>query len=152
MWVFLAILSVPLVEIGLFVQLGGAIGLWPTLAWVIVSAALGIMVLKKVSMRGSISLSRDMREMSDPLSPLAHQAMVVMAAGLLILPGFLTDAIGLLLLIRPVRTLLITLVGRRLRKAGTVNAQTTVIEGEWEEVDPETRPKGNNPPSDWTRH
>jgi UPF0716 protein FxsA len=152
MWVFLAILSVPLVEIGLFVQLGGAIGLWPTLAWVIVSAALGIMVLKNVSMKGSISLSRDMREMSDPLSPLAHRAMVVMAAALLILPGFLTDTIGLLLLVRPVRTLLITLIGRRLRKTGTVNVQTTVIEGEWEEVDPDTRPKGDNPPSDWTRH
>ncbi len=152
MWVFLAILSVPLLEIGLFVQLGGAIGLWPTLAWVILSAAIGIMVLKRVSMTGSITLSRDMHEISDPLSPLAHRAMIVMAAALLILPGFFTDTIGLLLLIPPVRTVLIKLVARRLRKAGTVNTQTTIIEGEWQEVDPDAPPKPGNPPSEWTRH
>lgn len=152
MWVFLAILSVPLIEIGLFVQLGGAIGLWPTLAWVILSAALGIMVLKRVSMSGSIALRRDMHELRDPLSPLAHRVLVVMAGGLLILPGFFTDTLGLLLLIAPVRTVLINLVSRKLRKSGKVRAQTTIIDGEWEEADPDAPPRQGNPPSDWTRH
>lgn len=152
MWVFLAILSVPLIEIGLFVQLGGAIGLWPTLAWVILSAALGIMVLKRVAVSGAVTLTRDMHQLSDPLSPLAHRVMLVIAGGLLLLPGFFTDTLGLLLLIPPVRMLLIKLISRRLRRAGPVNAQTTIIEGEWEEAEPDNRPKPGNPPSDWTRH
>jgi UPF0716 protein FxsA len=152
MWVFLAILSVPLIEIGLFVTLGGAIGLWPTLIWVIVSAGLGILVLKGVAMYGAVTLSRDMQELSDPLSPIAHRVMVVLGGGLLILPGFFTDALGLLLLIPPVRMMLIKLIARRMKVVRPKSAQVTIIEGEWEEADPAAPPKPGNPPSDWTRH
>ena len=148
MWVFLAILAIPLIEIGLFVQLGGAIGLWPTLLWVIVSAGLGIIVLKGIAMMGAVSLSRDMHELSDPLSPLAHRVMVVLAGGLLILPGFLTDAIGLLLLIPPVRLLVIKLVGRKIKARNAARSSTVIIEGDWRNVDPDTQQKPNPPGSD----
>ncbi|MDX5350152.1 MAG: FxsA family protein [Paracoccaceae bacterium] len=151
MWVLLGILAVPLIEIGLFVTVGGAIGLWPTLAWVLVSAALGLLVLKGIATTGSVQLGRDMREMADPLSPIAHRVMVVMAGGLLLLPGFFTDALGILLLIPPLRTLVIKLVGRRLAKRG-VMTQTTVIEGEWEDVTPPGHGNSSAPPSQWTRH
>lgn len=151
MWIFLLILAVPLVEIGLFVTLGGAIGLWPTLAWVLASAALGIFVLKQVARSGAVSLSRDMQEMRDPLSPLAHRVMLVMAAGLLLLPGFLTDGLGLLLLLKPVRLGVIALIARRIKvaPAGTA-ASAEVIEGEWTET--ETPPPHQDQPSGWTRH
>ena len=152
MWVFLVILSVPLIEIGLFVTLGGAIGLWPTLIWVILTAAFGILLLKGIAMYGAVSLSRDMQELSDPLSPIAHRVMVVMAAGLLILPGFLTDAIGLLLLIPPLRTIIIKLIGKRLQQLTPRPAEAVVIDGEWQEATTDTTPKPGNPTSDWTRH
>ena len=145
MWILLGILAVPLVEIGLFVTIGGAIGLWPTLAWVLISAALGLLVLKGIATTGSVSLSRDMQEMADPLSPIAHRVMVVMAGGLLLIPGFLTDAIGLLLLIPPVRTLFIKLIGWKLKKDGVV-VRSEVIEGDWREVPPAGAP-GNPPKS-----
>jgi len=150
MWVFLAILAVPLVEIGLFVQLGGAIGLWPTLIWVLLSAGLGIIVLKGIAMLGALSISRDMHELSDPLSPLAHRVMVVMAGGLLILPGFLTDTIGLLLLIPPMRLVMIRLIGRKLRTRGMTAAGPAVIEGEWQDATPDSPPKPGGQPKDWT--
>jgi UPF0716 protein FxsA len=152
MWVFLAILAVPLIEIGLFVTLGAAIGLWATLAWVILTAAFGIMILKGVAMYGAVTLSRDMQELSDPLSPIAHRVMVAMAGGLLILPGFFTDTVGLLLLIPPVRTVLIKLIGRRLRVVTPAASQPVVIDGEWEEADTQHTQKPANPASDWTRH
>ncbi len=152
MWVFLAILSVPLIEIGLFVTVGGAIGLWPTLAWIILTAALGMLLLKGVAMYGAVTLSRDMQELSDPLSPIAHRVMVVMAGGLLILPGFFTDAIGLLLMIPPVRTVIIKLIGMRLRSFAPRPAQSTVIDGEWQEAPSQTMPKSDKPASDRTRH
>jgi UPF0716 protein FxsA len=148
MWVLLAILAVPLIEIGLFVTIGGAIGLWPTLAWVVVSAALGLLVLKGIATTGAVSLSRDMHEMADPLSPLAHRVMVVMAAGLLLLPGFFTDAIGLLLLVAPIRTLFIKLIGKKLGR-GAVVVQGEVIEGDWRETPAEGQQA--KPPSEWTR-
>jgi len=151
MWILLAILAVPLIEIGLFVTLGGAIGLWATLAWVLISAALGVVVLKGIATTGSVTLGRDMHELADPLSPIAHRVMVVMAGGLLLLPGFFTDALGILLLIPPLRTLVIRLVGRRLAKRGVV-VQSTVIEGEWHEVPPAGQGSSSAPPSQWTRH
>ena len=144
MWVFLAILAVPLIEIGLFVQLGGAIGLWATLAWVVATAALGIIVLKGVAMMGPISLSRDMRELNEPSSPLAHRVMLVMAGGLLLVPGFLTDALGLLLLVPPVRQAVIRAVGRRIRATQSMAAHVTVIDGEWTDVEDDNQPR---PPS-----
>lgn len=153
MWLLLAILAVPLIEIGLFIQIGGLIGMWPTIAWVILSAALGIIVLKGVASLGPVSLSRDMHELQDPLSPLAHRVMVAFGGGLLLLPGFLTDALGLLLLIPPVRQVIIRLIGRRIRGNGRTTVHTTVIEGEWQEVKPgDTPPAADRPPSEWTRH
>lgn len=136
MWVLLGILAVPLIEIGLFVTLGGAIGLWPTLAWVLLSAALGLLVLKGIATTGSVSLGRDMKDMGDPLSPIAHRVMVVMAGALLLIPGFFTDALGFVLLIPPLRTLVIRVIGRRLADRGVVVTQTTVIDGEWQDVTP----------------
>lgn len=153
MWIFLLILAVPLIEIGLFVTVGGAIGLWPTLAWVLASAALGIFVLKRVALSGAVSLGRDMQEMRDPLSPLAHRVMLVMAAGLLLLPGFLTDGLGLVLLLRPVRLGVISLIARRIKVASTgTAANAEVIEGDWVEVEADALPPRRDQPSGWTRH
>lgn len=152
MWVLLGILAVPLIEIGLFVTLGGAIGLWPTLAWVLLSAALGLLVLKGIATTGSVSLGRDMKDMGDPLSPIAHRVMVVMAGALLLIPGFFTDALGFVLLIPPLRTLVIRVIGRRLADRGVVVTQTTVIDGEWQDVTPGAPDQRQVPPSDWTKH
>ena len=80
MLVLLVILAVPLIEIGLFVVVGGAIGLWPTLAWVVATAALGVILLKGMAMIGVSSLSRDMAEFSDTRSPMAHRILVLLAA------------------------------------------------------------------------
>ena len=155
MWVLLTILAVPLIEIGLFVTIGGAIGLWATLAWVIAAVVLGLVVLKGIAETGSVALSADMNEMRDPLSPIAHRAMVALAGGLLILPGFLTDFIGILLLIPPVRSVIMKLVAKRLSR-GVVVVRSQVIDGDWREVTPNDPPGGAAkpviPPADATRH
>lgn len=154
MWLLLLILAVPLIEIGLFIQIGGMIGMWPTIAWVILSAALGIIVLKGVASLGPVSLSRDMHELQDPLSPLAHRVMVAFGGGLLLLPGFLTDTLGLLLLIPPVRQVIIRLIGRRIRTTRRTTVRASVIEGEWEEISAGDLPASpsDKPASEWTRH
>jgi UPF0716 protein FxsA len=153
MWLIVAILALPLIEIGLFVTLGSAIGLWPTLLWVVLSAALGIIVLKGVGMMGPVSLSRNMQEFGDPLSPLAHRLLVVLAGGFLLIPGFFTDAVGLLLLIPPVRKLAIALIGRRFRVVqSSAQGQADIVDGEWREVDPAEGQKSGKPGSEWTRH
>jgi UPF0716 protein FxsA len=135
MWIILAILAWPLAEIALFVTLGGALGLWLTLAWVLLSAVIGVLILKSLSVSGAIRGRQEFVEgfrgrlAEDPLSPIAHQALIGGAAVLLILPGFLTDALGLLFLVPPVRMLLIRVLARRMR-AVTVVRQGYVDPGD----------------------
>lgn len=116
MWIVLGLLAWPLVEIGLFVTLGAKLGLWLTLAWVILTGALGVLLLQGLALGGRDRLRQGLQEgLQDPLSPLAHRALVGVAAVLLILPGFFTDALGLVLLLPPVRAVIIGLLAQRMR-------------------------------------
>lgn len=121
MWIVLGILALPLVEIALFVTLGARLGLWLTLAWVVLTAVLGVLLLKSRAVSGARVARQEFvegfrgRMAEDPFSPVVHQGLIAAAAVLLILPGFLTDALGLLLLLPPVRGLLIRLAARRMK-------------------------------------
>jgi UPF0716 protein FxsA len=157
MWLLLAFLCLPLIEIALFVVIGGAIGLWPTLAWVILSVVIGILILKRVARLGPISFDRDVRSLRDPRSPVAGRALTILAAGLLILPGFFTDGVGLLLLFPPVQAFLVHLFTRRFRQSETVRQGDMTIDGSWTEVPPTPETQGTSPDaappnSGWTRH
>jgi UPF0716 protein FxsA len=77
MWLFLAFLAVPMIEIALFIQVGGLIGLWPTLAIVVLTAVIGTWLLR---MQGAVALSnlrRSFSDLDDPSEPLAHGAMIL---------------------------------------------------------------------------
>jgi UPF0716 protein FxsA len=121
MWIILGILALPLVEIALFVTLGGWLGLWLTLAWVLLTGVMGVLILRSLAVSGAIRGRQDFvegfrgRMAEDPLSPIAHQALIGVAAVLLILPGFFTDGLGLLLLLPPVRGVLIRVLASRVR-------------------------------------
>jgi UPF0716 protein FxsA len=81
----------------------------------------GVLILKGLARSGSAMAQSDFvegfrgRMAEDPLSPIVHQGLIAVAAILLILPGFFTDTLGILLLIPPVRTLFIRLTARRLQ-------------------------------------
>ena len=116
MWILVAVLAWPLIEIGLFVTLGAELGLALTLAWVVLTGVAGVLLLRGLALAGQRGLRAGLQEgLQDPLSPVAHKALMAVGGVLLILPGFFTDALGLLLLLPPVRGLLIRQMGRRLR-------------------------------------
>src|SRR5690606_8852424 len=102
---FAAFLLWPLTEIALFVLIGGQIGLWPTLIWVVLSGFLGVMVLRMTALRQSVALRSGLQGLRDPAALAAGGLMSMLAGLLLILPGFLTDGLGLLLLLPPVQRL-----------------------------------------------
>ena len=106
-------LVVPIIEIALFIQVGGLIGLWPTLALVLLSAVAGVAIMRSQGARAGMQIQRSLAEMRDPSRPLAHGAMIIAAGLLLLLPGFFSDALGLLLLIPAVRTMLMAQLARR---------------------------------------
>ncbi|NCQ23417.1 MAG: exlusion protein FxsA [Rhodobacteraceae bacterium CG17_big_fil_post_rev_8_21_14_2_50_63_15] len=161
MWLLVALIAVPLIEIALFIQVGGAIGLWPTLVYVLLTGLLGTWLLR---MQGALALSRLRRSLSefdDPSEPLAHGAMILFAGALLLTPGFFTDSIGFALLVPPVRrwvfgsirkrmTLQHVEVGRRPAGDPRYSPDPDIIEGEFHEVGPAKRP--THGASGWTRH
>lgn len=138
MWIILAILALPLVEIALFVTLGAWLGLWLTLAWVLATGMAGVLLLRGLAVSGVIRGRREFvegfggRMAEGPLSPIVHQALTGVAAVLLILPGFFTDAVGLLLLVRPVRGLVVRLMARRMRGVMIVRAGRGPMEEPYE--------------------
>jgi UPF0716 protein FxsA len=97
----------------------------------------------------------------DPLSPLAHGALILIGGFLLLLPGFFTDTLGLLLMIPPLRRVLIGILARRVRfdvfAARGFGGRTSTddwVDAEFEEVVPDRDKLGGpaNPGSKWTRH
>lgn len=167
MWLFLAFLAVPLVEIALFVQVGGAIGLFPTLAIVILTAILGTWLVRAQGFAALANLRQSFLQLSDPTEPLAHGAMILFSGALLLTPGFFTDAVGFALLMPPVRSWIINAVRSRVKvhnfhTSGTGNSMhfragtgpDDVIDGEFEDLST-SEGSGKNPthsPSGWTKH
>ncbi|MEL6677834.1 MAG: FxsA family protein, partial [Pseudomonadota bacterium] len=127
MWILLALIFVPLIEIALFIQVGSWIGLWPTLATVVLTAVLGTWLLRSQG-RGELQkLQRTFQEGGDPRGPLAHGALILVAGIVLLTPGFFTDAIGFALLIPSIRSVVIEAIAKRITEATvnvTVNGET----------------------------
>jgi UPF0716 protein FxsA len=150
----------PLVEIGLFVTLGSAIGLWGTLAIVLASALLGASVIRRQGFVTMYQVREALQQRRDPGRTMADGALTVLAGALLILPGFFTDFVGLLLLIPVVREGVMFWAGRQLRMRGMVvqsgpdstyrTDEADTIDGDFFEIDPAKRP--THRPSGWTRH
>lgn len=169
LWLFLLL---PIIEIALFIVIGGEIGVWATLGWVILSAVAGSALIRFQGRQAAMDLQQSLQELRDPTRPMAHRSMKMLAGLLLIVPGFFTDAVGLLLLIPVVRDLVLRQIAARAKVSGVSfgfpgtgprPADAGVIDGEYvihddpyvvqsgheiEGPNPEQKP-GN---SGWTRH
>ncbi len=162
MRLFLLFLAVPLIEIALFVQIGGAIGLGWTLLTVVATAIIGTAVVRSQGLRTLNELRGAIDGLRDPTGPLLHGAMILVSGALLLTPGFFTDAIGFLLLVPAIREAIYRRLRDRVVVQGSAGFRSTarsdtpgVIDGEWEEVEPSARsaPRPTHrSPSGWTRH
>lgn len=111
------LIGVPLIEIGLFIEIGGIIGLWPTLALVLLTAALGSWQLRA---QGLATLARARQQLDRgelPTRELFDGFCLVIAGALLLTPGFMTDVIGLALFVPGFRDALRRLVANRMETA-----------------------------------
>ena len=115
MRLLLAFIAVPLIEIGLFIQVGGIIGLWPTLSVVLLTAVVGTWLVRSQGAQTLKNLQGSFKNMKDPTEPLAHGAMILLAGALLLTPGFFTDAIGFLLLFPPFRVFVMNNIKSKLK-------------------------------------
>ncbi len=99
-------IGVPLIEIYLFIAVGGAIGVWATIGLVILTALIGTAMLRH---QGLATLARAQAEVQAdrlPVRELFTGVCLLFGGALLLTPGFMTDAIGFALLIPPLREII----------------------------------------------
>lgn len=167
MWLLIAFIAVPLIEIGLFIQVGGWIGLFPTLGIVLVTAVLGTWLVRTQGTLALNELRTSFSDLNDPTEPLVHGAMILFAGALLLTPGFFTDALGFALLIPAVRQAAYKALRARVnvqsfgkpgqgsqranpQDVGRDMGKGDVIDADFHEID-ENEPQDKDP-SGWTKH
>src|SRR5688500_18171484 len=102
---FFALLLTPVLEIFVIVQVAGAIGGWWTLALILGTSALGAWITRREGRRAWRVLNEAVREGTVPDRELSGSAMVLLGGLLMLAPGFVSDAVGLLFVLpftRPV--------------------------------------------------
>jgi len=159
--ILLAFIAIPLIEIAVFIEVGGFIGLWWTLAVVVATAVGGAFMLRR---QGLATLRRAQAHMAEgrmPLREVFDGLCLLIAGALLLTPGFVTDLAGGLLLLPPVRTILGRMVASQIVASGQFPGQTfsarpppdrppndDIIDVDFEEV----RPDGPAPIDDGHKH
>lgn len=181
LWLFILFVVVPVIELAVIIQVGGLIGVWPTVGLMLASGIAGSWLMRRQGAAALADLQRSFRELRDPSGPIAHGALILLAGALMLAPGFISDLTGIALLIAPVRRFVIRTVGSRMAVtrqgfgfSGDVRAdgfgdgvrgrrdptRPPVMDGEFIDLDAPAVPTDRRPadtrppngrPSGWTR-
>ena len=101
--VLLLVIGVPIAELYAFVQMSHAIGFFTSLAVLAAVSVVGAWIVKRQGLRVWRRFNEQVRSGNIPSNEIADGALLLLAGALLLTPGFLTDALGVLLLLPPVR-------------------------------------------------
>jgi UPF0716 protein FxsA len=107
---------VPLAELYVIIQVGGAIGLIPTLVLLLADALLGSMLLRHQGRAAWVRFNRALAENRLPHKEVFDGVLIIFGGALLITPGFITDIFGLILLIPPTRAIVRGITSRIVRR------------------------------------
>jgi len=121
LYLLLALICVPIMEIAVFIQAGAVIGLWPTIGLVVVSAVAGTWLLRQQGLATLARAQQSLEQNQLPVTELFDGLCLLIAGVLLLTPGFVTDGIGLVLLIPAVRAVLRAWLKRILARSGHVH-------------------------------
>ncbi len=148
-WLLLALIAIPILEIYVIIQVGSVIGPWWTIFALIAETLLGVWLVRREGRRTWRRLVEQLGAGETPTKSAANGAVILLGGILLVIPGFVTDAIGFLCVIpftrAPIRKALIAYISRRSTGLlvvgqppagftpddgrGSSNAGHTVIEG-----------------------
>jgi UPF0716 protein FxsA len=144
----LLLLLFPFLELALLIQVGGAIGVLPTLLLVIAGMLAGSMVWRVAGLATALRVRERLARGEAPEQEMLGGLLIAVGGGLLLLPGFISDLLGLLCLLPFTRSLLLARLQRRMQeqaqrqraffeeqatRSGQGRAQ--VLEGEYERRD-----------------
>ena len=102
-YLFLLFLTIPLVEIYFLIQVGEVIGAWPTVLLVVLTAILGVWLLRWQGLTTLTRVQASLQHGELPAQAMLEGLLLLLAGALLLTPGFVTDAFGFLILVPPLR-------------------------------------------------
>jgi len=139
--VLLFIICIPLIEIYLMIEIGGVIGALNTIFLIFLTAITGIYFAQLEGLNTMRSAFNQIRKDEIPVYEIISGATLAFASLLLIIPGFLTDIIGFLLIIPFTRKKLIKIISP---KFDIKRTKKKIIEGESEEINPNNDNRTSN--------
>ena len=135
-------LALPLAEILVLVAVADQIGIGWTLLALLGSALAGVLVIRVLGAASLAELGQALARREPPAGPLFRGACVLIAGMLLILPGFISDVVALLLLVPPTRAVLVGAVWRAASgRGGRGGDGPPVIDADYHEVRPDVPPE-----------
>lgn len=123
LYIIAVILLLPLAEIAVFIWVGGLVGVVPTILLTVFTALAGTFMLRQQGLSLAMRLRQEMDAGRVPGDEVLQGAMIVFASIFLLIPGFITDFIGLLLFVPPLRAALVRFSASR--------SQTVFVGGQW---------------------
>ncbi|HIF9110927.1 TPA: FxsA family protein [Photobacterium damselae] len=114
----LLFIFVPIIEIALFIQVGGFIGLWPTIALVLITAIVGASLVRSQGLATLTSVQNRLQQGELPAQQIVEGVMLAVAGVLLLTPGFMTDCMGMTILLPAPRAWLAKQLMQRVKVQG----------------------------------
>ncbi len=133
--VLILILSIPLIEIYLFIKIGTSIGAFNTIALILITAVAGVSYARYEGFNTLKSGMSQLLRNEVPIYEIISGAALTFAAILLIFPGFATDILGLLLVIPFSRKIIFKLLSKKFQSNKKDLKQKNFIEGEYKDID-----------------
>ena len=127
------IISIPIIEIYLFIKIGSQIGALPTISLIFMTAFIGVLYARYEGFNTLKSGMSQLIKNELPIYEIVSGAALAFAALLLILPGFATDILGLLIIFPPTRKLFLKNVSKNYSKK--VKEKQNFIDGDFEDIE-----------------
>ena len=144
--IILFIIGIPIIEIYLIIKVGGAVGAFNTIFLIFFTAITGVYFAKLAGLSAIRSGFNQLIKNEIPVYEIISGAALAFAAFLLIIPGFLTDLFGFLLIIPITRKFFVKLISsnlQRTKKNTNIKEDADIIEGSFEEKKQEDNKKDN---------
>ncbi|MDX1823277.1 MAG: FxsA family protein [Thiohalomonadales bacterium] len=102
-YLFILFLAVPIIEIYFLIKVGDVIGAWPTVLLVVLTAILGVWLLRWQGLTTLTRVQASLQRGELPAQAMLEGMLLLIAGALLLTPGFVTDSFGFLILVPPLR-------------------------------------------------
>ena len=133
--VLILIISIPLIEIYLFIKIGTTIGAFNTISLILLTAIIGVAYARYEGFNTLRSGMSQLVKNELPIYEIVSGAALTFAAVLLIIPGFATDILGLLLIIPVTRKVIFNAFSKKFNKKKDTFEKKDFIEGEYKDID-----------------